>query len=155
MDQIYISYVHALDRIWKITASECGITGIYPVIHERFRKENQYTALAVKELKEYFVHIRTEFTFPLDLKGTPFCMAVWARLREIPYGETVSYGMLAEQIGKPGAARAVGRAVGANPCLIAVPCHRVLGKDSRLGGFSAGVDLKKQLLLLENIDYLE
>lgn len=153
MEKVYISFFSALDRVWKIIGSEKGIISIYPTDHTDIAIENQHTILAAKELNEYFVHIRTEFTFPLDLKGSPFRLAVWETLREIPYGEGISYGELAARIGKPGAGRAVGQAVGDNPCLIVVPCHRVLGKTGTLTGFSAGMDLKKQLLKLENIHY--
>ncbi len=91
----------------------------------------------------------------MELHGTPFQLQVWDALRTIPYGSAVSYSDIAAQIGKPKAVRAVGQAVGRNPCLIAIPCHRVLGKNGRLTGFSAGMDVKKQLLSLERISYYE
>jgi len=93
---------------------------------------------------------------PLDLvSGTPFQQAVWRAATAIPYGECVSYGELAQRIGKPGAARAVGSALGANPVCLVVPCHRVLAANGNLGGFSAGLHWKRRLLNLEGISFTE
>ncbi len=87
---------------------------------------------------------------PLDLnRGTPFDLEVWEALRQIPFGETRSYGWIARELGRPGAARAVGHACGRNPIPLFVPCHRVLASDGGLGGFSAGLALKESLLRLE------
>ena len=112
------------------------------------------TAEAERQLKGYFGGCRKEFDFPISLdahpNATPFRLKVWQALMRIPYGESVTYGEIAEMIGCTDGARAVGGAVGANPILIAVPCHRVVAKDS-IGGFSAGADLKRQLLIIENI----
>lgn len=91
---------------------------------------------------------------PLDLEsGSEFQRAVWKALQGIPPGSTLSYGEVARQIGKPGAARAVGRACGANPVPLLVPCHRVLAGGSQLGGFSAGLDWKKRLLGIEKVSF--
>lgn len=93
---------------------------------------------------------------PLDLgSGTPFQQAVWYAATAISYGEYVTYGELAQRIGKPGAARAVGTALGANPVCLVVPCHRVLAANGNLGGFSAGVHWKRRLLDLEGISFTE
>jgi methylated-DNA-[protein]-cysteine S-methyltransferase len=86
---------------------------------------------------------------PVDVGGTPFQLAVWRAAREIPYGRTVTYGELAARIGRPGAARAVGQALGANPVPLLVPCHRVVAAGGGLGGFTGGLDLKARLLALE------
>ena len=86
---------------------------------------------------------------PLDMRGASFELRVWAALREIPYGETTSYGELAEHIGSPGAARAVGLANGRNPISIVVPCHRVIGADGSLVGYGGGLERKRALLALE------
>ena len=83
--------------------------------------------------------------------GTPFQHSVWTLLRRIPFGETRTYGELASEIGHPGAARAVGRANGANPICVIVPCHRVIGADGGLTGFAFGADLKRRLLALERV----
>lgn len=89
--------------------------------------------------------------FDLDLRpeGTPFQQQVWSALRRIPFGQTVSYGDLARELGRPGGARAVGQANGANPIPIVIPCHRVVARNG-LGGFSAGLHRKERLLALEN-----
>lgn len=102
-----------------------------------------------KELIEYMEGKRKEFTMPLDLHGTPFQQSVWKALQEIPFGQTVSYSDIAERIQNPKSVRAVGAAIGANPLLITVPCHRVIGKNGNLTGFRGGLDMKKQLLALE------
>ena len=99
----------------------------------------------------YFSRIEKDFDIPLDLQGTPFQLTVWQALRKIPFGETRSYSELAEAIGNPNGVRAVGSAVGRNPVLIVVPCHRIIQKNGGLGGFSAGLPLKKQLLQHERI----
>jgi methylated-DNA-[protein]-cysteine S-methyltransferase len=104
---------------------------------------------AASQLKEYFAGQRTEFELPLTLIGTPFQRRVWAALRDIPYGETISYGQLADRIGKPSAARAVGLANGRNPIAIIVPCHRVVGADGSLTGYGGGIERKEHLLAFE------
>lgn len=106
---------------------------------------------AAAELTEYFAGKRTVFDLPLAPAGTPFCQRVFAELRRVPFGTSVTYGELAARVGEPGAARAVGNAVGKNPLLIFIPCHRVLAKNG-LGGFSSGIEAKKILLALENIE---
>jgi len=103
----------------------------------------------VAQLAAYFRGELTEFDMPLLLTGTPFQQRVWTALREIPYGETVSYGELAARIGQPTASRAVGLANGRNPIAIIVPCHRVIGADGRLTGYGGGLPRKQQLLSLE------
>ena len=104
---------------------------------------------AERELEEYFAGRRTAFSVPLSMHGTPFQTEVWAALRTIPYGETRSYALLAAQIGRPRACRAVGMANHVNPLPILVPCHRVVGADGRLTGYAGGLDVKKYLLKLE------
>lgn len=101
------------------------------------------------EFIEFIEGQQTVLTMPLDFRGTAFQQSVWKALQSIAYGETVSYSDIAEQIGRPKAVRAVGAAIGANPVLCAVPCHRVLGKDGSLTGFRGGLEMKKQLLALE------
>ncbi len=101
------------------------------------------------QLAEYFAGERRAFELPLDPRGTPFQLAVWQLLRDIPYGETITYGEQARRLGRLGAARAVGAANGRNPLSIVVPCHRVVGADGRLVGFGGGLDAKRYLLNLE------
>lgn len=101
------------------------------------------------EIIEYLEGKRKTFTIPFDYNGTAFQLAVWNALCEIPYGQTKSYSDIANSINKPAAVRAVGAAVGANPVLITVPCHRVIGKNGTLTGYRGGLDMKTQLLELE------
>lgn len=105
--------------------------------------------LVARQLDEYFAGSLTEFDIPLQFFGTEFRQRVWTALCDIPYGETLSYGSLAERLGDRGAVRAVAAAVGANPMSIVVPCHRVIGSDGRLVGYAGGVDAKRFLLGLE------
>jgi methylated-DNA-[protein]-cysteine S-methyltransferase len=102
------------------------------------------------QLDEYFAGGRDEFDLVLAPEGTPFQLEVWEQLRRIPYGETISYGELAERVGRPGAARAVGAANGQNPIAIVVPCHRVIGANGSLTGFGGGLPWKRCLLDLES-----
>ncbi|RUP05154.1 MAG: methylated-DNA--[protein]-cysteine S-methyltransferase [Mycobacterium sp.] len=104
---------------------------------------------AVHQLDAYFAGELCDFDVPLDLHGTEFQRRVWEALLTIPYGETRSYGQIAEQIGAPGAARAVGLANGHNPIAIIVPCHRVIGAAGKLTGYGGGLDRKQTLLTLE------
>jgi methylated-DNA-[protein]-cysteine S-methyltransferase len=107
------------------------------------------TAHVERQLAEYFAGERRDFDLELAPRGTAFEKEVWAALRAIPYGETRSYGELARVLGRPGSARAVGRANGANPLPIVVPCHRVIGADGSLTGFGGGLETKERLLELE------
>jgi methylated-DNA-[protein]-cysteine S-methyltransferase len=102
-----------------------------------------------EQLAGYFAGEVRAFTVTLAPRGNDFHQAVWAELQSIPYGETISYGALAAKLGKPGAARAVGRANGSNPIAIIVPCHRVVGADGALTGYAGGLDRKRALLALE------
>ncbi len=106
-------------------------------------------ASASSQLREYFDGERTDFDLPLALDGTVFQRRVWAALRAIPYGQTISYGQLADQIGQPAASRAVGLANGKNPVGIIVPCHRVVGADGGLTGYGGGIERKRYLLAHE------
>jgi methylated-DNA-[protein]-cysteine S-methyltransferase len=103
------------------------------------------------ELKEYAQGRRRNFDLPLDPEGTPFQRQVWEQLKGIPYGERKTYGALAAALGKPAAARAVGAACGKNPIVVLIPCHRVVGRDGSLTGYSAlgGTETKRRLLELE------
>ena len=102
-----------------------------------------------RQLAEYFAGERTEFALDLAPAGTPFQQRVWARLLEIPYGETTSYGRLADELGNPRSVRAVGLANGRNPISIVVPCHRVIGADGSLVGYGGGLERKRALLAHE------
>ena len=155
MEKVYISVAEGLGYCWGVFANEKAVTGIYPLTSHILTNDNPISTNAANQICEYFINIRSEFDFPVEPCGTPFQKQVWDALRAIPYGCVVSYSDIAAQIGRPKAVRAVGQAVGRNPCLIAIPCHRVLGKNGRLTGFSAGLDIKKQLLLLEGVSHYE
>lgn len=109
---------------------------------------------AACQLKEYFAGARRVFELPLAPQGTAFQQAVWQALACVPYGTVVTYAQLAAVIGQASACRAVANAVGKNPLLILLPCHRVVAGNG-IGGFSAGLDVKRWLLHLEQIDFAE
>ena len=138
-----------------LTASETALTGVYfPTsrhvsrLHgvERGTGGEDVLARARQQLSEYFARARTTFELALDPPGTDFQRQVWAALRAIPYGTTVSYGELARRLGDVRATRAVGAANGKNPIPIIVPCHRVIGARGELTGFGGGLDRKRWLL---------
>jgi methylated-DNA-[protein]-cysteine S-methyltransferase len=107
-------------------------------------------ALAAEQLRQYFAGERTAFDLPLAPRGTEFQRQVWHALLEIPFGETTSYGELAQRLGSPGASRAVGLANGRNPIGIVIPCHRVVGSAGSLTGYGGGLERKRLLLDLES-----
>jgi O-6-methylguanine DNA methyltransferase len=103
----------------------------------------------IVQMKEYIDGNRKVFDLPIDTKGTFFQEEVWHELQNIPFGEIRSYSDIAERIGRPKAVRAVGAAIGANPVMIVIPCHRVLSKSGKLTGFRGGLPMKEKLLHLE------
>ena len=108
-----------------------------------------------KQILEYLEGKRKIFDVPLNPKGTKFMKKVWTSLQEIPYGETRTYGQIAQRIGNPKAARAVGMANHRNPIPIVIPCHRVIGRNGNLVGYALGMQKKEFLLTLEGIDINE
>ena len=130
----------------QFTARDAGIRR-----REDWERSDEHFAVVTEELREYFAGQRRGFDLPLHLSGTPFQLAVWAKLQEIPYGTTVSYADLALAIGRPKAVRAVGAANGQNPVPIVVPCHRVIGKDGSLTGYGGGLEIKATLLRIEGV----
>ena len=106
-------------------------------------------SMATIQLDEYFQGKRTTFSLPFKLTGTPFQLAVWKELQNIPYGQTTSYKEIAQKINKPKACRAVGMANNKNPLPIIIPCHRVIGSNGKLIGYAGGLNLKNYLLVLE------
>lgn len=132
------------------------LTGLYMEEHRHgrgvaagWREDPAAFATVVRELDEYFAGRRRTFDLSLAPEGTPFQRRVWEELLRIPAGETCTYGELARRVGKAGAARAVGAAVGRNPISIVVPCHRVVGADGTLTGFGGGLERKRKLLAIE------
>jgi AraC family transcriptional regulator of adaptative response/methylated-DNA-[protein]-cysteine methyltransferase len=110
---------------------------------------NELLSRVEEEVAEYFAGERREFTVPIGAPGTPWQETVWERLLAIPFGETVSYGGLAAELGRPTASRAVARAVGDNRLAIVIPCHRVVGSDGALTGYGGGVWRKRRMLEIE------
>lgn len=133
-----------------LTASDDGLTAVdFSRGLLGTKREHPVLERCKEQLAEYFAGTRTAFDLPLAAEGTAFQQAVWQALREIPYGETRNYGELAATLGKPTASRAVGMANGKNPLAIVVPCHRVVGADGRLTGYSGGLARKEWLLAHE------
>ena len=114
------------------------------------RSETRLIKEAYRQLRAYFNGKLFEFALPLAPLGTDFMQSVWKALREIPYGETVSYKDIAVRIGNPNASRAVGMANNRNPIAIAIPCHRVIGSNGQLVGYRSGLENKRMLLELES-----
>jgi methylated-DNA-[protein]-cysteine S-methyltransferase len=107
----------------------------------------RWIAAAAGELQRYWAGAcPARFDVPLDLHGTPFQLAVWQALLEVPPGRTSTYGAIARRVGAPHAARAAGAAIGRNPVAIIVPCHRIVGSDGSLTGFASGLPRKERLL---------
>ena len=135
-----------------------GLTGLaFPGRAGRLAEDERDAAAfaaAAAQLEQYFGGERRAFDVPLDLAGTPFQRRVWAELRQIPFGATVSYSELAERVGRPDVVRAVAAAVGRTPVPIVVPCHRVVGADGSLTGYAGGLERKRALLDLEGRDRL-
>lgn len=104
---------------------------------------------AARELREYLDGRRQRFDVPVSTDGDEFSESVWAYLRTVPFGETTTYGRIARELGNPGLAQRVGRAVGHNPVSILIPCHRVVGADGALTGYAGGLERKRALLDLE------
>ena len=114
-----------------------------------WRRDDGLFREAADQLQAYFAGELTEFDLPLATGGAPFQQRVWAELRKIPYGSTISYGELARRIDAPKASRAVGAANGSNPISIIIPCHRLIGSNGKLTGYGGGIERKKFLLEFE------
>ncbi len=161
-EQIVKHYCHYHSPIGKLLLIGCdGVLEelLFPNSQEKknIPDDWQYDETGFKEvllqLTEYFAGKRQDFDLRLSPEGTAFQKRVWQELQKIPFGQTACYGDIAERIGNPKASRAVGMANGKNPLPIIVPCHRVIGKDGSLTGFGGGLEVKKQLLNLENGAY--
>jgi methylated-DNA-[protein]-cysteine S-methyltransferase len=157
MNQIYYSKFESPVGPLLLAGSKAGLQLVSFAAGNRarnidpeWRLDNAAFGEVIQQLQSYFAGERKHFDLSLLLQGTDFQKTVWTALREIPYGETISYKELAEMIGKPKAVRAVGAANGANPIPIIIPCHRVIGNDGSLTGFGGGLPLKKRLLELES-----
>ncbi len=139
------------------TVQRIGFEDFRPRLPRHIWSVNKYACGEVEfQLEEYFAGTRRHFTVDTHVEGTDFQKAVWGRLRKVAYGHTISYSTLAQKIGRRDAARAVGQAVGANPVLIVIPCHRVVLADGSPGNYAKGVlpesrgqEIKRTLLALE------
>ncbi len=141
-----------------LTSDGTALTGLYMAVAGRPPPRNADWVMdptaaplgeATRQLREYFAGERRHFDLPLQMHGTDFQRRVWRELTQIPFGETWSYGQLAQRLDNPGACRAVGLANGKNPIAIIVPCHRVIGADGSLTGFGGGLPRKEWLLTHE------
>lgn len=126
---------------------ETGLKKRYPAAE--FIQDQEALQPYADELKDYLSGSNQTFSLPVDAKGTPFQQEVWEALKQVPYGQTVSYSDIAARIQRPAATRAVGTAIGANPVLLTIPCHRVIGKSGAITGYRGGLEFKRFLLDLE------
>lgn len=150
MHQYYKSPVGIL----RIDADQRKLRGISLAEEIGQDMPSPVTEQTIVQLQEYFEKKRTQFQVFYMPQGTPFQIEVWSKMNEIPYGKVVTYGQLAAAVGQPNAVRAVANAVGQNPILLLQPCHRVVACDG-LGGFSAGLEMKRELLRLEGVEISE
>jgi methylated-DNA-[protein]-cysteine S-methyltransferase len=135
-----------------LVGDDDGLAGLHMEPHRAdpaWRRDDGPFAAVTEQLEQYFAGERTEFELDLAPRGTPFQQQVWSLLREIPFGETTTYGALAQRLGNPRTVRAVGLANGRNPISIIVPCHRVIGAGGALVGYGGGLDRKRALLAHE------
>jgi len=132
-------------RADKVSLTEVSLNDCYGRTNE-----NGIVRAAIRELDEYFCGKRKFFDIPLNPRGTPFQLSVWESTAQIPYGKNATYSELAATLGGENLARAVGSALKRNPILIFIPCHRIIGKNGNLTGFSAGMLAKEFLLTLES-----
>lgn len=144
------AYNFAIGTIWIEEHTGCIISlGCEKEqLKEKEISETPLIKQVKQQLDEYFALQRTEFTFPISLSGTPFFQSVYQTMLDIPYGKTKTYGEIAKMLHSQGA-RAVGLACKRNPLMLVVPCHRVIGANGKLTGFYGGLDMKEQLLQLE------
>lgn len=163
MEKVYYCTFETPIGTMRAASTEHGVCRIdlpgehddfFPWLRRTFGEENlvesrEANQAVIRELLEYFAGKRTEFTVPLDIRGTAFQKSVWTELRKTPHGQTSTYKRIAEAVGNPRACRAVGGANHCNPIPIIIPCHRVIGEGGGLVGFGGGLDLKLRLLEME------
>lgn len=149
-----VRYLRTPIGVLRLTAADGKLCEIARTDETGKDDPDPATDRAAEQLLEYFSGKRKEFTVALAPRGTPFQRAVWKKLAAVPFGKVVTYGELAAAIGRPTACRAVAGAVGKNPLLVVLPCHRVVASDG-LGGFSAGLSVKRALLRHEQVKISE
>ena len=120
-----------------------------PAIDASWKNNDRLLREAIRQLRAFFAGERRHFDLELNPQGTGFQQRVWSALKEIPFGETISYAQLARRLGNPAASRAVGLANGSNPIAIIIPCHRVIGSNGTLTGYGGGLENKRWLLDFE------
>ena len=147
-------YLHTPIGVLELHADQRKLRAISLAPQAQEDMPSPITQQVSAQIEEYFAKKRTEFQVFCLANGTPFQQAVWSKMAQIPYGKVATYGALAAAIGQPTAVRAVANAVGQNPFLILWPCHRVVASNG-LGGFSAGLDAKRTLLMLEGVEISE
>lgn len=167
MQTVYWTHFAHHQRLMYIAATEKGLCYIgspdaafneftswlrIHLPHYQLTHNSHKLQVYADQLKEYIQGSRKLFGIQTDLHGTAFQKSVWKALMDIPYGETISYSSIASQLQKPNAVRAVASAIGKNPVLIVVPCHRVIGKSGALTGYRGGLAMKAELLQLEKIE---
>ena len=150
MIELFYDYYESPIGLIEIVATEDYLIRISFCSSKGKRNPNFHTTKTCIQLSEYFSFSRKNFDVSYQLQGTPFQQEVWKKLIEVPYGTTFSYSDIAKKLGKERAVRAVAHAIGQNPLLIHIPCHRILGKDGTLTGYQAGLNKKQYLLDLEN-----
>lgn len=135
----------------KIQGEDKYITELDFVSEVEEEKTSEIIEQCKKQLEEYFLGNRKDFDLEIKfLAGTEFQIKVWETLRKIPYGSTVTYKWVAEEVGNVKAVRAVGGANNKNPIAIIVPCHRVIGTNGKMVGYAGGIEKKEHLLKIEN-----
>ncbi|EHV5201178.1 methylated-DNA--[protein]-cysteine S-methyltransferase [Listeria monocytogenes] len=154
MVDLYYDTLHFSDTVLYFAATENGLVYIGTQAEKiQSAKQNaEKMHIYKEELLAYLNGELTDFTVPLHLTATPLQMEVFQALKTIPYGETRTYTEIAAQINRPKAVRAVGTAIGRNPLLFVIPCHRVIGKNGKLTGYSGGIRMKESLLKLEKVN---
>ena len=156
MNTVTCDFASPLGRI-KVAAASGEVVGVWfadsdqltPWTDCRTEPHNPVLQQVCEQLDQYFAGQRIAFDLPIRMNGTAFQNAVWQMLMTMAYGSTVSYGTIGRCIGKPKTARAVGAALRCNPCVIVVPCHRVIGAQGNLTGYAGGLARKTALLKLE------
>ncbi len=147
----YIGYLESAIGVLEIICTQTKLEEINFVENKGKDEENELLKQTKKQLIDYFNGTRTTFDIPLLLNGTDFQIQVWQELQKIPYGKTVSYKQIAENIGNPKAVRAVGSANGKNKIPIVIPCHRVIANNGKLAGYAGVTWRKEKLLEIEKI----
>ena len=162
---LYYTFHTVFNRLYTIASTEKGLAYVSPddgnleplethFKNFKLQEDASMNAGSIKQIEEYIAGTRKEFDLDLDIQiGTPFQQSVWQTLLTIPFGQTQHYGAIADGINNPKAVRAVGGAIGRNPISIVIPCHRIIGKNGSLTGYSGGIDVKIKLLAIEGVQY--